>query len=285
MLLFVAVSLGFGSIVGSVAVNMAVIPQGGVMLGNTVARSLLLHLKDGSSTVLSDRLVSLDEGSSAACDYETLRTQIGVWNVSFHVDIYAPLTVEFAATTDAVAVTVSKALLHEPVQAFVRLYVFNGSAVTATLDGETSPDGKVFFYTTIGEDEVGVIFAHSGASVGYAAFSSSAQVLQRGSLYVQDGELKGTGASDVYLFAFEDWWGPISLGAQVNVAGYSLPILFVYRLDGEFQYSPHPWVPGACGPYPADAAGAYVSDQLFSFRVETGAVLIMRLRVWGPGGQ
>jgi hypothetical protein len=286
MLLFIAVSIGLGSIVGSIYINLAVSPQAGTMLGNTVARSLLLYLSNASDVVPADSLMMLADDSPWPCSFPALRNQLGFGNLSFRVDLSAPLDVKAGATSSGLVVSVTKSGRMDPVEAFLHLYVLDMSSQTIlAFSGETNVDGSAFFSVTFTMSEVGVLFAKAGASTGYAVFSSQGTTLPRGILYVKDGRLRGGNQTSVYVLGFEDWVGPVTPGGSVDVTGYSLPVVLVYQdFGGVSHYSTYPWL-GGCGPTPVQAAGSYFSDQTFVVRVQGGNVILIRLRVWGPGGK
>jgi hypothetical protein len=285
MLLFIAVSIGLGSIVGSVYVNVAVSPQAGTMLGNSVGRSLIFYLSSGSSVVSADNLMNLADDSPLPCNFPTLRSELGLGNLSFRVDLSAPLNVNSTVTSSGIDVAVTKSWHTDPVEALLQFYVFDTAAQSVVkYSVETNVDGSAFFSVTLTNSQVGVILAKAGSSTGYVAFSSNGGLLPQGILYVKNGRLQGGNQTNVYVFGFEDWAGPVPLGGNVNVTGYSLPVVLIYQdSSGVTHYSTYPWT-GGCGPTPVQVAGSYVSDQTFPVRVQGGNMILLRLRVWGPGG-
>lgn len=285
MLFFIAVSIGLGSIVGSVYVNIAVSPQAGSMLGNSVARSLMFHLSNGSDVMPADGLISLADSSPLPCSFPSLRSQLGFGNLTFRVDLMAPLNVNATVTSGGIVVAVTKMGHTDPVQALLRLYVVD-LAAQSVLEyvGETSVGGSAFFSFTLTATQTGVVLAKAGGSVGYAAFSSQGVPLNQGGIYLKAGELHGGNQTSAVILGFEDWTGPMPPGGSVDVSAYSLPVVFLYQdSSGAVHYSTYPWF-GGCGPTPAQVAGSYVSDQTFFIRVEGGSIMLLRVRTWGPGG-
>jgi len=286
MLLFIAFSIGLGSIVASVYVNVAVSPQAGTMLGNSVGRSLIFHVSNSSDAVAADNLISLADNSPLPCSFPSLRSQLGLGNLSFRIDLSTPLNVNASVTGSGIAVTVMKSGHTDPVEAFLRLYVLDTEAQSVEqFTGETNVDGSAFFPMTLANSQTAAILAKAGSSVGFATFSAQGDPLTPGGIYLKDGRMHGGNQSSAYVFGFEDWAGPVPPGGAVDVTGYSLPVVLLYQDNsGVTHYSTYPWL-GGCGPTPVQATGVYVSDQTFLVRLQGGSIILLRLRVWGPGGK
>ncbi len=284
MLFFIAVSIGLGSIVGSVYVNIAVSPQAGSMLGNSVARTVIFHISNGSTIVPADELMSLADSSPLPCSFLSLRSQLGLSNLTFRVDVMPSLNVAVNVTGSGLVVDITKTGQTDPVQAFLRLYVVDVSAQSvAEYAGESSVDGSGFFSVTLTNTQVGVVLAKAGSAVGYATFTPQGIPLNQGSIYLMADGLHGGNQTSVYVLSFEDWTGPVPAGGNVNVSAYSLPVMLLYEgSGGAVNYSTYPWF-GGCGPTPVQVVGSYVSDQVFLIRTE-GGVVLLRVQVWGTGG-
>ena len=284
MLFFIAVSIGLGSIVGSVYVNIAVSPQAGSMLGNSVARAVMFHLSNGSAIVPADELMTLTDSSPLPCSFRSLRSQLGLGNLTFRVDVMPMLNVAVNVTSSGLVVDLTKTGYTDPVQAFLRLYVVDVTAQSvAEYTAESSVDGSGFFSVKLTNTQTGVVLAKAGTAVGYATFTSQGGPLSQGDIYLKAEALHGENQTGVYVLAFDDWVGPLPAGDSIDVSAYSLPLVLLYQgSGGAVDYSTYPWF-GGCGPTPVQAVGSYVSDQTFLLPTEGGSVLL-RIRTWGPGG-
>lgn len=212
--------------------------------------------------------------------YSQYLTETGLKGVGLSLDIAAPLTVTSNVTQGGITVSVTQAFGGTPVAAAVKMYVFNGTAVLATIQGQASLDGKFFATYTLPSGAVAVTFANAGNSVGYDAVNGTGGELSDGPMYVQTGVMKGILAL-TYLFAFEGWLGPLTAGDAVNVSGYHLPVLLVYQLpDGSYSATTYPRLPYDFGSHPA--AGTDSTIFLVDIQVAS-SILIMRLQAWVTG--
>lgn len=146
-----------------------------------------------------------------------------------------------------VQVNVTQSLSRNPIQAFVKLYVFNGTSVTGTYLGETAFSGYLNFDMTISPSSVAIAFASSGSSVGYTIMDGQGKALspsQNGG-YVRQEHLQNNIASSRFIFAMEDWTTP--QGNLIQVNAFSLPVVILWKIGSAFSFIEYPHLPSNYG--------------------------------------
>jgi len=287
LLVFLAISIAFSDIIQYSRMTVGAKVQDVAAVGGTVQRTVLTQLSDPTGQHLSpDKLLELSTvpGTPQPAPPHTNYTQflngLGIRGVGFKLDIQPQLSIHYNLTQSGLYMIVSRAFNGGPVSASIRVYIFNGTQVLSKLEGQASLEGRVFFQPSVPVGAVVLMFANAGSATTYNASSYTGAPLQDGPLYVYQNILEGDNYSP-YVFAFEDWTGPLPTGGQVNVSGYSLPVLLVYQLpDGSFRTSPYPRSPSNYGTEPTLLV--YSTELMVNVQIQ-GSIFTMHMKVWSTG--
>ncbi len=286
LLMFLAISVAFADVVQFENISAKENAGRLVAVAGTAERVTVNFLENstpGQGGVAPDILLQLatvtgdPDPAPPHLTYSQYLTETGLNGVGLGLDIVPPLSLTSNVTEGGVTVTVTQAFSGGPVAASVKMYVFNGTSVLATIEGQASLDGKFFASYTLPSGAIVVTFANAGNSVGCDAVNGTGGELSDGPMYVQTGVMKGISAL-TYLFAFEGWLGPFTAGDTIDVSGYHLPVLLLYQMsNGSYAASPYPRLPYDFGSQPAP--GTDSTTFLVDIQVAT-SIFVMRIQAW-----
>jgi hypothetical protein len=292
LLVVVMISIAFSAINIDAAQNVRLNAQAEKNLADYTYDSLAAYLTGRQGYVDPNTFLELANLPSQNSlpphlTYEELQQQLKLQGISFNLQVVPALSISYALPAGNIAVTVTKPFSKEPVQAAVRVYIWNGTTVTAKLDGQSNIQGSAIFNYQIPQASVAVIFANAGIATGYNATDSTGTALRNGPLYVVNGTVQGgtvQGAPQIIaisVFAFEDWNGP-SLLTSFSSLGYSLPVLLVYQYQGQTYISPYPQLPFTVGATPPKQT-LTANIQATWLVADSNSIVAVQTTVWGTG--
>ena len=212
------------------------------------------YLSSPSGETDLDKLASLSRtyalsGGPYESNYTYLvATKLGLPDINFNLRIKTALQVTLRRVGEQIQVNVTQSSSRTPVQALVKLYVFNGTAVVGTYLGETAISGYLNFDVTILGGSVVVAFASSGSSVGYAVMDERGAFLSpsRDKGYVKASKLENNTSSNKIILALEDWT-VVPQSNLIEVGGFSLPILILWKSGTTYSFIEYPHLPDDYG--------------------------------------
>lgn len=225
-----------------------------------------------------------EANSSLFTAYTTFLAEAGIKDNEFHLWVSSGLNVSAVWMNSSISVSVLQPFTQQGVAAGIVAYIFNGNHVVETIYGETNTQGAGLVQPT--QDGVILVFASSGASVGFAFVSGIVTpATDSTGVYVEGGQLlpQGSRPSSYFIFSRDGYTGPITTG-MVDVSGYSLPVAVAWKDNAVNPFVirvlsyPH---------FPIDY-GAPVSSTGFTLITSAtvqGSIIKVKLQVWGSAGQ
>ena len=233
------------------AFNIAQAGEADVWRGQLVATVLRDWLSAADGSLDPDKVASLSQtyaqsGGPYKSSYALFVSEIGLPDVNFNLRIMMSLQVSMRKIGAQVQVNVTQAQSKAPVQAYVKLYVFNGTGAEVRF-GETGLSGIMNFDISILTGAVAVAYARSGASVGYSAMSHTGAALSasKDKGYVSQGKLENNTSTTRYIFSFQNWV-PMQ-GDMVAVDAFALPVIILWKTDGAHYFIEYPHLPESYG--------------------------------------
>jgi len=236
-------------------INTLTIAQAGeadIWREQLVATALRDYLSAYGGSLNPDKVASLSQTyAQSGGPYESnytylLSSKLRLPDVNFNLGMRTSLRVSMRKIGTQVQVNVTQTQSKTPAQAYVKLYVFNGTGVEVRL-GETGLSGIVNFDIAVPTDSVAIAYACSGSSTACGVMSGAGATLSpsKSKGYVKAGKLENNTSAMRYIFSFQDW---IPMQANTLAVGaFSLPVIILWKADGTYYFIEYPHLPESYG--------------------------------------
>ncbi len=224
--------------------------------GRLVSSALQNYFSDTGDKLDPDKVARISQtyALSSSPYYESdylsfLGSKLNLPDVNFNLGMRTVLDVMMKPIGNQIQVNVTQSSSRTPIQALVKMYVFDGTSVVGIYLGETAISGYLNFdisISTISSDIV-IAFASSGPSVGYAVIDGRGTPLSpsQNKGYVYSGQLQNNAFPNKSIFAMEDW--TTLQNNLIQTGSFSLPILILWKTGNTYSFIQYPHFPSNYG--------------------------------------